>query len=644
MSKKAQQKGDYNSSALEVLSGLEPVRKRPGMYTDTSSPNHLAQEVIDNSVDEAIIGQARNICVRLRSDGSLSVEDDGRGMPVDIHPEYGEPGVELILSRLHSGAKFSAKNYKFSGGLHGVGVSVVNALSSKLKAEVWRNGRKYEMEFAEGEKQTELKDTNPDSKGTGRRTGTCISFTPNPQYFDSPQTSVNYLKHSLRAKAVLCQGLKTRLIVEGSDKQEKGDWKWLYRKGISEYIVRILAGTDTLPQGPIEFALEHSGRELHWAVVWDVGDAQKLAESYVNLIPTVLGGSHVNNFRTGLYEGVKEFCEYGKRMPKDIRLTAEDIWTNCNYILSLKLDNPHFSGQTKERLGSQEQTAFIISQTKDALSTWLHSHSRQAEKLVKMVILNARERAKHTQLAKKSKKLLGGSLPSKLSNCVSRNPQETELFLVEGDSAGGSAKQARDRKVQAVMPLRGKILNTWELSEGKIMESVEVQNIIQAMGVIPDSRDLSNLRYGKVCILADADSDGMHIAALLCALFVRHFSALVREGHIYVAQPPLYRIDQGKRVFYALDDEEQKTILKQLNRKAGKRSKPRIQRFKGLGEMNPLQLRETTMAAETRRLIQLKLEDPTELQHKMGVFFAKKEVETRRKWLEEKGNLAQLSA
>ena len=629
MNPKAQQ--EYDSSTLEVLTGLEPVRKRPGMYTDTTSPNHLAQEVIDNSVDEALMGQAQEISVQLNHDGSLVVTDNGRGMPVDIHPDYDEPGVELILTRLHSGAKFSDKNYRFSGGLHGVGVSVVNALSSYLKVEVWRDDKKFEMEFKQGEKRKDLAEVEKGEDDLAN--GTRITFVPNPDYFDSPKFSETYLKHSLRAKAMLCQGLRTRLQVRDGKPSE-----WFYRDGMKQYISGTLREAELLPEQPIEFAIDNKENEFSWAVLWDLDGGQKLAESYVNLIPTLLGGSHINHFRTGLFEGMREFCDYRKLIPRDIRLTSEDIWVNCNYVLSVKLNNPHFSGQTKERLVSKEQTSFITAQTKDAFSNWLNGHSKQAEKLANLMIHNVRERMKHLQLAKRSKKLLGNSLPSKLSHCISRKPEETELFLVEGDSAGGSAKQARDKRVQAVMPLRGKILNTWELSESKIMESQEVQNIIRAVGVIPESEDLTNLRYGKICILADADSDGMHIAALLCALFVRHFHALVKKGHIYVAQPPLYRIDQGKQVFYALDDMEKDRILRSLKGKGA------IQRFKGLGEMNPLQLRETTMAAETRRLVQLKLEDDTELQTKMGTFFSRKQVEARRKWLEESGNLAKVSA
>jgi len=625
----------YDSTALEVLSGLDPVRKRPGMYTDTTSPNHLAQEVIDNSVDEAIMGQAQEIIVEINQDGSLVVTDDGRGMPVDVHPQYGEPGVEIILTRLHSGAKFSDKSYKFSGGLHGVGVSVVNALSSHLKVEVRRDGKQYEMEFVQGEKKKDL--TEKEMTAKDKSSGTRIVFTPEPSYFDTTRFSESYLRHSLRAKAVLCRGLRTKLIVY-DNKGEKKEEKWHYKDGINQYLLDVLKDANILPQRPIDFAMDSEDKQLSWGVVWDLDGSQSLAESYVNLIPTSLGGSHVNHFRTGLYEAMKEFCEYHKLMPRDIRLTSEDIWANCNYVLSVKLNNPHFSGQTKEKLVSQEQTSFVATQTKENFVNWLNGHSQQAEKLAKMMIHNARERIEHLKLAKKSKKLLGGSLPSKLSACISRKLEETELFLVEGDSAGGSAKQARDKRIQAVMPLRGKILNTWELGESKIMESQEVRNIVQAIGVIPESDDLSGLRYGKICILADADSDGMHIAALLCALFVRHFPTLVEEGHVYVAQPPLYRIDQGKQVFYALDDAEKDKILK------GLKGSPTIQRFKGLGEMNPLQLQETTMAPATRQLVQLKLEDQTDLRKMMGTLFARKQVEGRRQWLEEKGNLAELSA
>ena len=627
---------NYDASSIEVLSGLEPVYKRPGMYTDTSSPNHIAQEVLDNSVDEALAGYAKDISVELTASGEMIVTDDGRGMPVDIHPEHKISGVELILTRLHSGAKFSDKTYKFSGGLHGVGVSVVNALSDSFKVEVWKDGKKYEMSFANGNRIGDLKE----KKSKDDRTGTRISFKPNPKYFDNPDFMISRLRHLVHSKAVLCQGLKTSLIDNRTKKPKKEEW--LYKKGVAEYVKASLAKKQIIPNEPWIFETEAQGSEMLVAIAWvPEGDGMHiLAESYVNLIPTVLGGTHVNSLRTGLYEGVREFSSRRNLLDKNVRLTSEDVWRDCNYLLSVKIDNPHFAGQTKEKLSSEQQTAFIAAKVRDAFILWLNAHPNQAENIAKIAIENAQERIKRSQQAKRNKSKFMGVLPGKLADCLSKVPQERELFLVEGDSAGGSAKQARDKNTQAIMPLRGKILNTWELGYERIMESQEVQDIIKAIGVMPEDSDLSGLRYHKICILADADSDGMHIASLLCALFVRHFPDLVRERKVCIAMPPLYRIDQGKQVFYALDDKEKDKLVKELESKSGQTS---IQRFKGLGEMNPSQLKETTMSPATRRLVVLDMDNENDIADRMAMFFSKKMVEKRREWLEERGGTVQIA-
>ncbi len=642
-------KDKYDASSIEVLVGLDPVRKRPGMYTDTSSPRHLVQEVIDNGVDEAISGHAKNLTVEILPDNRVRVTDDGRGLPVDIHPEHGVTGVELIFTRLHSGAKFSDKNYIFSGGLHGVGVSVVNALSEELIAEIWKNGKKYRMSFRHGEKQAELEETEnsdpPRLIGGGEKggRGTRITFRPCTDYFDSPNFSVSYIIHLLRAKAVLCPGLRTSFTdhthqAAGKRNPRHTQQTWLYKGGIREYIQEMNGDILCLPAEPVCGETHSAERQLSWGVQWTLEDDPTLTETYVNLIPTILGGTHVTSFRSGLYEGIKQFCEYRNLLPKDTKLSSEDIWKNCGHVLSVMIRNPHFAGQTKERLTSQDQTAFIAGEVKQTFLNWLNTHSQTAEKIVLMVIENARERARQANIAKKNKQLRSGGLPGKLADCISKKPEERELFLVEGDSAGGSAKQARDKNTQAVLPLRGKILNTWELDGQKILESNEILDIIRAIGVMPKAEDLGGLRYDKICILADADSDGMHIAALLCALFIKHFPQLVRERHMYVAMPPLYRIDRGNSVFYALDDVERKKILSGMKGKG----KVDVQRFKGLGEMNARQLRETTMAPATRRLLQLETEDESEIQQRLPKLFAKKLAAERREWLEEKGDLISL--
>ena len=626
---------DYNAEAIEVLSGLDPVRKRPGMYTDTTRPNHLAQEIIDNSVDEALAGHASSIRVTLHKDQSLEVTDDGRGMPTDIHPEHGISGVELILTRLHAGGKFSNKNYQFSGGLHGVGVSVVNALSTRLEVTVKRNAKVFAISFKDGFKDEELKEISTCGR---RNTGTTVHFWPDASYFDSPKFSVPRLMHVLRAKAVLCPGL--RVIFE--DKISGDVTEWYYEDGLKDYLKGSTHESLTIPAEPFTGSLKGEKEAVDWAVQWLPEGGELLAESYVNLIPTPLGGTHVNGLRSGLLEAIREFCEFRNLLPRGVKLGPDDLWENCAYVLSAKLADPQFSGQTKERLSSRECAAFVSGVAKDAFSLWLNQHTAEGELLAEMCINNAQKRMRKAKKVARKKVTQGPALPGKLADCASQDLNMTELFLVEGDSAGGSAKQARDREYQAIMPLRGKILNSWEVESSEVLASDEIHNISVALGVDPGSDKLDDLRYGKICILADADSDGLHIATLLCALFVQHFRPLVEKGHIYVAMPPLYRIDVGKEVFYALDEGEKEGVLERI-RAEKKRGKVNVQRFKGLGEMNPLQLRETTMAADTRRLIQLTLDDFAETMQNMDMLLAKKRSSDRRQWLETKGDLVEIS-
>ncbi len=626
----------YNSESIEVLSGLDPVRRRPGMYTDTTRPNHLIQEVLDNSVDEALAGHAREITVTLNKDGSIEVNDDGRGMPVDIHPEEKIPGVELILSRLHAGGKFSNENYKYSGGLHGVGVSVVNALSTSLEVFVKRDGKVYHMLFKNGDKASDLKVI--DSVGQ-RNTGTIIKFYPDPKYFDSPNVSISKLIHLLRAKAVLCPGL--RIVFEDNtvSKEKSQSNEWYFEDGLADYLKQATTGFETLPAEPFTGAMEGNDEAVDWAVQWLPEGGEFITESYVNLIPTAQGGTHVNGFRTGLLEAIREFCEFRNLIPRGLKLSSEDVWDKCSYIISAKMLDPQFSGQTKEKLSSRQCAVFISGVIKDKLSLWLNQHTSEAELIAEMCIQNAQSRLKASKKVVRKKITQGPALPGKLADCATQDVMAGELFLVEGDSAGGSAKQARDRETQAIMPLRGKILNTWEIDSSEILASQEVHDIAVAIGVDPGSTDLTGLRYGKVCILADADSDGLHIATLLCALFVQHFRVLVEAGHVYVAMPPLYRIDIGKEVFYALDDDEKQGILDRLVAEK-KKGKVNVQRFKGLGEMNPLQLRETTMDKDTRRLVQLSIDQSDKTKEMLDMLLAKKRAGDRKDWLELKGNQA----
>ena len=626
---------NYNAEDIEVLTGLDPVKKRPGMYTDTSRPNHLAQEVIDNSVDEALAGHARRVDVTLHKDGSLSVCDDGRGMPVDIHPEQGLPGVEVILSTLHAGGKFSNSNYQFSGGLHGVGVSVVNALSDRLDVTVKRGGQIHQILFSNGDKTSDLKVI--DTCGQ-RNTGTILRFWPNPEYFDSVKFSVSRLRHLLRAKAVLCSGLTMSFYDENTSESVE----WFYEDGLKDYIADALHGWEVLPAEPFIGAFAAENEAVDWAVQWLPEGGELVQESYVNLIPTPQGGTHVNGLRTGLLEAMREFCEFRNLLPRGVKLTPDDIWDRCSFVLSSKMADPQFSGQTKDRLSSREVAAFVSGVVKDAFSLWLNQHTEESEKLAELCILHAQRRMRASKKVVRKKVTQGPALPGKLADCSSDEPELCEIFLVEGDSAGGSAKQARNRENQAIMPLRGKILNTWEVESQEILGSQEVHDISVALGVDPGLESADDLRYHKICILADADSDGLHIATLLCALFVRHFRPLVASGHVYVAMPPLFRIDVGKDVYYALDDAERQGILDRIQAE-GKRGKVNVQRFKGLGEMNPLQLRETTMDPDTRRLVQLTLEPGDDTNSVLDMLLAKKRASDRRQWLEAKGNLADTS-
>ncbi len=625
----------YTASSIEVLSGLDPVRKRPGMYTDTTRPNHLAQEVIDNSVDEALAGHASMIEVTLHGDGSMTVLDDGRGMPTDIHPEHGVSGVELILSQLHAGGKFSNDNYQFSGGLHGVGVSVVNALSQVLEVTIWRDGQVHRIGFKDGYKALDLQVVESCAK---KKTGTSVRFLPDPKYFDSPRFSVPRLKHVLRAKAVLCPGLRIKFNAPNAEDSAE----WYYEDGLKDYLKVHSTGYDVLPAEPFVGSMAGSTEGVDWAVHWQPEGGELLQESYVNLIPTAQGGTHVNGFRSGLLDALREFCEFRNLLPRGIKLTPDDLWERCSYVLSAKLADPQFAGQTKERLSSREASAFISGVVKDAFALWLNEHTSEAEQLAEMAIYSAQTRLRKSKTVARKKITQGPALPGKLADCTGQDGERTELFLVEGDSAGGSAKQARDREFQAIMPLRGKILNTWEVDSNEILASQEVHDIAVALGIDPGSDDLSGLRYGKICILADADSDGLHIATLLCALFVRHFRKLVAEGHVYVAMPPLYRIDIGKDVYYALDEGEKQGVLERIKAE-NKRGKVNVQRFKGLGEMNPLQLRETTMDPNTRRLVQLGLEPGDGTNEMMDMLLAKKRAGDRKSWLEQRGNEAEIA-
>jgi topoisomerase-4 subunit B len=629
-------KNSYDAEAIEVLSGLDPVRKRPGMYTDTSNPNHLIQEVLDNSVDEALSGHCSNIKITLQKDGSIKVTDNGRGMPVDIHPEHKVSGVELILCKLHAGAKFSGDDYNFSGGLHGVGVSVVNALSENLEVRVKRDSKEHQIIFSNGDKVSELKEIGEVGL---RNTGTSITFKPNPDYFENIEIQVKALKHLLKAKAVLCPGL----TIEFSNEKKSNDKeKWYFEDGLKSYLVESAEGSELVLEESITCSKQGDVQELEFAINWSQRPPKnKLDETYVNLIPTVQGGSHLNGFKSGLLDSIKEFCDYRNLLPKGLKINADDVINNAIFIVSSKLQNPQFAGQTKERLDSKDHMSFVSNTTKDTFSIWLNTHTEEGEKIAELAIISAQTRAKVSNIVERKKTFKGPALPGKLSDCNSQDLNETEIFLVEGDSAGGSAKQARERSFQAIMPLRGKILNTWDLESSEIIKSQEIKNLSTAIGVLPGNSDISSLRYGKICILADADSDGLHIATLLCALFLRHYKSLVQEGRIYISMPPLYRIDCGKDVLYALDDAQREEIVASFKGKKGK-PKINIQRFKGLGEMNPSQLRETVMDPATRQLVQLSISSSDNANSMMDLLLSKKNASARKEWLEKKGSLAKI--
>tara|TARA_B100000524_G_scaffold81763_1_gene37479 strand:+ start:1386 stop:3278 length:1893 start_codon:yes stop_codon:yes gene_type:complete len=628
-------KNTYDSKAIEVLSGLDPVKKRPGMYTDTSCPNHLIQEVLDNSVDEAISGHCSNIKIKIEKDGCIKVSDDGRGMPVDIHPEHKVTGVELILCKLHAGAKFSGDEYNFSGGLHGVGVSVVNALSDLLQVNIKRDSKEYEMHFSNGDKKTELKVIGDVGL---RNSGTTIKFKPNAKYFESEQINLKDLKHLLKAKAVLCPGL----TIDFYHEKKKEKIKWFYEDGLKSYLENASEGIDLILEESILSSKDSKDQEVEFVINWSNRPPKnKLDETYVNLIPTVLGGSHLNGFKSGLLDSLKEFCEYRSLLPKGLKINAEDVIANAIFVVSSKMQNPQFAGQTKERLDSKDHMSFVSSSTKDVLSIWFNKHTEEGEKIADLAIASAQARAKASSNVERKKTFKGPALPGKLSDCNSEDLNETELFLVEGDSAGGSAKQARERSFQAIMPLRGKILNTWDLESDEIIKSQEIKNLSTAIGVLPGNSDTTSLRYGKVCILADADSDGLHIATLLCALFLRHFKNLVKEGRIFIAMPPLYRIDCGKEVLYALDENQKDEIVADFKGKKGK-PKINIQRFKGLGEMNPSQLRETVMDPQTRQLVRLSVSATDNANAMMDLLLSKKNAAARKEWLEKKGSLVRI--
>lgn len=647
----------YSEQSIRVLKGLEPVKERPGMYTRTADPTHIIQEIVDNAVDEALAGFADQIGVTLHEDGSVSVEDNGRGIPVGLHPVEQVSTVEVVFTRLHAGGKFDKQAggaYAFSGGLHGVGVSVTNALSLRLEVEVKRDAKRYRIVFADGEVVEALTEMGEVGK---KNTGTSVRSWPDPKYFDSPKISIPEMERLLRSKAVLLPGLTVRLVFEaGGDKRE-----WKYEQGMVSYLKEqlpdedinrpIFAGakyvTEASPNG--SFA---DGEGAAWAVAWT--ESAGGGESYVNLIPTTLGGTHEAGLRAGMFEAVKEFCSHHALLPRGITLQPEDIWSRSRFILSARVLDPQFQGQTKDKLNSRDAMRLVSSSVKDPLDIFLNTHPEEGKRIAELAIRQAMARSRAGKVVEKRKSSGVAVLPGKLTDCESTDIRRNEIFLVEGDSAGGSAKQGRDKETQAILPLRGKVLNTWEVAKAELYANNEVHNIAVAIGVDPhgidDEPDLSGLRYGRICIMSDADVDGLHIQALLLTLFFRHFPKLVERGHVYVAQPPLYKIEvapQGKgrpgRKLYALTEEERDAMLERLRADNIKESQITVGRFKGLGEMNPDQLKETTMHPDTRRMLPVLFDRATlgEAQAMFQMLMAKSEAGSRREWMEANGDIVE---
>lgn len=647
----------YNESSIRVLKGLEPVRQRPGMYTRTESPLHIVQEVIDNSADEALAGHCSLIEVTLHSDNSVTVQDDGRGIPVGLHPQEKAPVAELVFTRLHAGGKFdkhaAAGAYAFSGGLHGVGVSVTNALSKTLELTVWRDGGEHQMTFAAGNVVKPLKRVADASK---KRTGTRVKVWPDASYFDSATLSIAELTHLLRSKAVLLAGVTVRLTVEKTGEQQT----WCYQDGLQGYLSDALAGVELMvplfageqfaQEGDENFA---AGEGAQWVVAW-AEDGAMMRESYVNLIPTPAGGTHEAGLREGLFNAVKGFAELHSLLPKGVKLLPEDVFSRASFVLSAKVLDPQFQGQIKERLNSRDAVRLVGGFAKTALELWLNSHVEYGRKLAELAIRQAQARSRAAQKVEKKRSSGVAVLPGKLTDCESTDNTRTEVFLVEGDSAGGSAKMGRDKAFQAILPLRGKVLNSWEVDKDRLFANNEIHDIAVAIGVDPhgpsETPDLSQLRYGRICILSDADVDGSHIQVLLLTLFFKHFPKIVESGHLYVARPPLFRVDVpalGKRPlrkFYCLDEGELEALLDKLRKEGVREGTWSIGRFKGLGEMSPEQLWETTLNPDTRRLLRVEYGDLglEQTRQMFSMLMGKGESSQRRLWIEDKGNLAQV--
>jgi len=642
----------YDESSVRKLRGIEPVQRLPGMYTRTSDPTHIIQEAIDNAADEAFGGHADRIDVTLHRDGSVTVTDNGRGIPVGIHPEEKIPTVQLVLTELHAGAKFSKSEadaaYKFSGGLHGVGISVTNALAERLEVEVKRESACHRIVFENGVVREKLKVTR---KCAPRDNGTSLRIWPNKKYFDSPKVSLPDLERIVRSKAVLLPGVKVTLNIEGAKETETRTWN--YPEGMKGYLSELLAEAQSV--APIfdgeKYVTETdgfaAGEGAGWAFAF-VEEGKGGGESYANLIPTPAGGTHEAGLRDGIFEAVKAFAEHHNMMPRGIRLMADDVWSRTVYFLSAKVLEPQFHGQTKEKLSNRDALKLVSSMVRDPFELWMSSHVDWGRRIADLVIRQAVERSRSVTKVERKKSSSVVILPEKLTDCESTNLSDNELFLVEGDSAGGSAKQARDKRFQAIYKMRGKALNSWEVKRELLFSNVEIHDIAVAVGVDPhgdgDEPDLSGLRYGKIASMTDADVDGAHISVLLLTLFYRHFPKLIERGHIYVASPPLYKIDvpaQGKRAakkLYALDEEERKSILDRARDDGVKPEAVRIQRFKGLGEMNPEQLWETTLCPDTRRLLQVRIEDRAKTFAIFNMLMSKREAEKRCAWMEEKGD------